>query len=56
MFLLLDTGMRISEAIGLRIEDIVLKTNVIELKSATTKNRKTRYVSIAQKTNKILKE
>ncbi|QNK46570.1 tyrosine-type recombinase/integrase [Brevibacterium sp. PAMC23299] len=40
MFLLLDTGMRISEAVGLRIEDIVLKTNVIELKSATTKNRK----------------
>jgi integrase/recombinase XerD len=56
MFLLLDTGMRISEAIGLRREDIDLKTNVIELRSATTKNRKTRYVPITQKTNKLLRE
>lgn len=56
MYLLLDTGMRIGEAIALTKEDIDFKTNVIELRSATTKNRKTRYVPISQNTNKLLRE
>ncbi|WP_257206411.1 tyrosine-type recombinase/integrase [Bacillus cereus] len=56
MMLLADTGMRISEALNLQQEDIDFKTNVIELKGTSTKNRKTRYVSISQKTSKLLRE
>lgn len=56
MMLLADTGMRISEALNLQQEDIDFKTNVIELKGTNTKNRKTRYVPLSQKTNKLLRE
>ncbi|AMR05743.1 tyrosine-type recombinase/integrase [Bacillus thuringiensis] len=56
MMLLADTGMRISEALNLQQEDIDFKTNVIELKDTNTKNRKTRYVPISQKTSKLLRE
>lgn len=56
MMLLADTGMRISEALNLQQEDIDFKTNVIELKGTSTKNRKTRYVPISQKTSKLLRE
>ncbi|AJH67880.1 MULTISPECIES: tyrosine-type recombinase/integrase [Bacillus cereus group] len=56
MMLLADTGMRISEALNLQQEDIDFKTNVIELKGTNTKNRKTRYVPISQKTSKLLRE
>ncbi len=56
MMLLADTGMRISEALNLQQEDIDFKTNVIELKGTNTKNRKTRYVSISQKTSKLLRK
>lgn len=56
MMLLADTGMRISEALNLTQEDIDFKTNVIELKGTNTKNRKTRYVPISQKTSKLLRE
>lgn len=56
MYLLLDTGMRIGEAISLKTSDIDFKTNVIELRSETTKSRKTRYVPISQKTNRLLRE
>lgn len=56
MMLLADTGMRISEALNLRQEDIDFKTNVIELKGTNTKKRKTRYVPISQKTSKLLRE
>ncbi|OAK33676.1 tyrosine-type recombinase/integrase [Bacillus wiedmannii] len=56
MMLLTDTGMRISEALNLQQEDIDFKTNVIELKGTNTKNRKTRYVPISQKTSKLLRE
>lgn len=56
MMLLADTGMRISEALNLQQEDIDFKTNVIDLKGTNTKNRKTRYVPICQKTSKLLRE
>ncbi|MCU4823255.1 tyrosine-type recombinase/integrase [Bacillus cereus] len=56
MILLADPGMRISEALNLQQEDIDFKMNVIELKGANTKNRKTRYVPISQKTSKLLRE
>ncbi|KAB2387238.1 MULTISPECIES: tyrosine-type recombinase/integrase [Bacillus cereus group] len=56
MMLLADTGMRISEALNLQQEDIDFKTNVIILKGTNTKNRKTRYVPISQKTSKLLRE
>ncbi len=56
MMLLADTGMRISEALNLQQVDIDFKTNVIELNGTNTKNRKTRYVPISQKTSKLLRE
>lgn len=56
MFLLLDTGMRIGEAVNLKKEQIDFKSNLIHLKSADTKSRKTRYVPFSQKSNKLLRE
>ncbi|MEC2351582.1 site-specific integrase [Bacillus toyonensis] len=56
MMLLADRGMRISEALTLKQEHIDFKTTVIDLKGTNTKNRKTRYVPISQKTSKLLRE
>ncbi|WP_255288660.1 tyrosine-type recombinase/integrase [Bacillus cereus] len=56
MMLLADTGMRISEALNLQQEDIDFKTNIIELEVTNTKNHKTRYVPISQKTSRLLRE
>lgn len=56
MMLLADTGMRISEALNLQQEDTDFKTNILELKGTNTKNHKTRYVPISQKTSKLLRE
>lgn len=56
MFLLLDTGMRIGEAVYLKKEQIDFSSNLIYLKSSDTKNRKSRYVPFSQKTNKLLRE
>jgi len=54
--LLVDTGMRIGEALNLRFDHINFKSNVIEIPSNIAKNRKTRHVPISNKTSRLLRE
>ncbi|SHJ65807.1 integrase/recombinase XerD [Hathewaya proteolytica DSM 3090] len=53
--LLLDTGMRISETLALKIEDINLNNNTIFLSETITKGRKDRIVYFGSKMQRQLK-
>ena len=52
--LLLDSGMRINEALSLRINDIDFKTRFVTLTGERNKNRKPRYVPISAFVSKLL--
>lgn len=54
--LLLDTGLRISEALALTADDIDFKTQNITVKAENAKNGKFRFVPFSHKTGKLLKE
>jgi integrase/recombinase XerD len=54
--LLLDTGMRMNEALSLRRQDVDLKTRSIELVAGVNKNRKSRLIPLSHQTVKILYE
>ncbi len=54
--LLVDSGVRISEAINLKQHDIDFKTQIIEVRAENSKNKKARYVPISRKTTRLLKE
>ncbi|MEB8674213.1 integrase [Bacillus thuringiensis] len=52
--LLLDSGLRINEALNLRVEEIDFKTRFITLTGERNKNRKPRYVPISAFVAKLL--
>ncbi|MCU6709287.1 tyrosine-type recombinase/integrase [Paenibacillus sp. J5C_2022] len=52
--LLLDSGLRVSELLGLRVSDVDFKTRFIELPGDRSKNRKPRLVPISAHTAKLL--
>lgn len=54
--LLLDTGMRNTEAIETKISDIDFSRNVILITADRAKTNRLRYVPFSQKTNKLLRE
>lgn len=56
MMLLADTGMRINEVLKLQHKNINYKANIIELEGTNTQNRKTCYVPISTKINKLLRK
>lgn len=53
--LLLDTGMRISECLALKVEDVDINNRAILLLSENTKGRKNRYVYFSQLMSKELR-
>lgn len=54
MLMLLDTGMRINEALKLRHDDVDLKTLSISIAAKISKTRKARHVPISKKTAREL--
>ncbi|WP_048744986.1 MULTISPECIES: tyrosine-type recombinase/integrase [Paenibacillus] len=54
IMLMLDAGIRISELLGLRMQDIDIKTRFIALSGEVNKNRKPRLVPISGYTAKLL--
>ncbi|WP_284724341.1 tyrosine-type recombinase/integrase [Laceyella tengchongensis] len=54
--LLLDTGLRISEALALTADDIDFKTQNITVKAENAKSGKFRFVPFSPKTGRLLKE
>ncbi|WP_412175336.1 tyrosine-type recombinase/integrase [Bacillus thuringiensis] len=52
--LLLDSGLRINEALNLRVEEIDFKTRFITLTGERNKNRKPRYVPISVFVTKLV--
>lgn len=54
--LLVDTGLRISEAINLKFSDIDFKSNTIQIRPEIAKSRRVRYVPFSYKTNRLLRE
>lgn len=56
MLLMLDCGIRVTEAINLEVEDIDLKLGLINIKAGNAKTRTFRQVPISNKTCKFLKE
>jgi integrase/recombinase XerD len=55
-WLLLDSGMRINEALSLRTEDIDIKTRSITLEARFNKNRRARIIPLTAETLKLLLE
>lgn len=53
--LLLDSGMRISECLAIRVNDVDMNNRAILLRSETTKGRKDRYVYFSQTMQKELR-
>lgn len=56
MALLLDTGLRITEALSLTVNEIDFKTNTLLITGKVAKNNKSRYVPFSNKTGKLLRE
>ncbi|WP_051967865.1 tyrosine-type recombinase/integrase [Brevibacillus thermoruber] len=56
MTLLLDTGLRISEALSITNEMVDCNARLITLSGKVTKNRKLRQVPISQETAKLIKQ
>ena len=56
MTLLVDTGLRISEAINLTVNDIDFNSNTIQIRPEIAKSRKVRYVPFSSKTSRLLRE
>ncbi|MFT9848986.1 tyrosine-type recombinase/integrase [Aneurinibacillus sp. REN35] len=54
--LLLDSGMRMNEALSLRRESVELKTRSIELGAEFNKNRRSRIIPLSHQTVKLLLE
>ena len=54
--LLLDSGMRINEALSLRKQDLDVKTRIIELDAKLNKNRRARTIPLSNETIKLLSE
>ncbi|MRG29081.1 tyrosine-type recombinase/integrase [Laceyella tengchongensis] len=54
--LLLDTGLRISEALVLTVDDIDFKTQNITVRAENAKSGKFRFVPFSPKTGRLLKE
>lgn len=56
MYVLLDTGIRIKEAVNLKTKDIDFKTRAIFVPAEISKNRRVRILPLANKTVKLLLE
>lgn len=56
MILMLDTGIRVNEAINLKFDDIDLNTGLINVGATSAKTRISRQLPISRKTCKLLKE
>lgn len=56
MVLMLDCGIRVNEAVNLKIDDIDLKKGIVSIKAENAKTRIERQVPINPKTCKILKQ
>jgi integrase/recombinase XerD len=56
MYLMLDTGMRISEVCELEVKDVDFKTRAIILPAHKNKNRKPRILPLSNHVNKLLLE
>lgn len=54
--LMLDSGVRISEGLSLKINDINLRKNLITIRGEEAKTRRERVIPISNKTSKFLKE
>jgi integrase/recombinase XerD len=54
MVLLFDTGMRINEALSIRVENVDLTDRTIIIPASVAKNRKSRTVPITMKTSDLL--
>ena len=54
--LLIDTGLRISEALSLTWECVDFKSSVIEIRGKIAKNGRTRYVPFSRRTSRLLRE
>lgn len=56
MYTLLDTGLRIKEAVNLKVQDIDFKTRAITVPADISKNRRVRILPLTNKTVKLLLE